>query len=317
MSDKRIIEYDTATELSDDDYLVLDSVTGGTSKILAKKLEPPKPEYITATYTQTITVKDTDSLDVLRPDLVVKAYYDGGIVETVTNYTLSGTLEVGTSTITVSYKGFTDTFDVTVSSSITYFYNWDFTQSLTDSVQGVTATLKGGARQNSNGLIFNDYDQICQLGSIDLTNKIIDIDISSFNFSGNNGYNINLLINRANSSSYNTGALIYNKSTGYWSTYGYTEENPQSTSSSKGWSSTSYNLTDRNAFNNCTIKIVFNNSGNRDLYINDIYQGTTTKYLPYSLCNNLEIGGNYISNRYNGNQCYNMTITGVRIYANT
>lgn len=41
MSDKRIIEYDIATELSDDDYIVLDSETGGTCKIKAKKLEPP------------------------------------------------------------------------------------------------------------------------------------------------------------------------------------------------------------------------------------------------------------------------------------
>lgn len=71
---------------------------------------------IAATYTQSRTVYDTESLDDLKADLVVTASYDDSTTEAVTGYTLSGTLAVGTSTITVSYGGFTDTFDVTVSS---------------------------------------------------------------------------------------------------------------------------------------------------------------------------------------------------------
>lgn len=70
---------------------------------------------ITAVYTQSGTVYDTDALDDLKPDLVVTASYDDSTTETVTTYTLSGTLTVGTSTITVSYGGKTDTFAVTVS----------------------------------------------------------------------------------------------------------------------------------------------------------------------------------------------------------
>lgn len=70
--------------------------------------------YITAVYTQSGTVYDTDSLDSLRVDLVVTATYDNGDVRTVTDYTLSGTLTEGTSTITVSYGGKTTTFDVVV-----------------------------------------------------------------------------------------------------------------------------------------------------------------------------------------------------------
>ena len=65
---------------------------------------------ITATYTQTATITDRSSLDDLRPDLTVISEYDNGHTYVITDYTLSGTLEVGTSTITVSYKGFTDTF---------------------------------------------------------------------------------------------------------------------------------------------------------------------------------------------------------------
>lgn len=69
---------------------------------------------ISAVYTQSGTVYDTDSLDSLRADLVVTATYSNGNVQTVTDYVLSGTLAEGTSTITVSYGGKTATFEVTV-----------------------------------------------------------------------------------------------------------------------------------------------------------------------------------------------------------
>lgn len=69
---------------------------------------------ITATYTQSGTVYDTDSLDSLKSDLVVTANYSDGTSETVTDYTLSGTLAEGTSVVTVSYGGKTATFNVTV-----------------------------------------------------------------------------------------------------------------------------------------------------------------------------------------------------------
>ena len=75
-------------------------------------------ESITATYTQSGTVYDTDTLDSLKADLVVTANYAGGTSETVTEYTLSGTLTVGTSTITVEYAGLTATFNVTVAGKI-------------------------------------------------------------------------------------------------------------------------------------------------------------------------------------------------------
>jgi uncharacterized protein YjdB len=72
---------------------------------------------ITAVYTQSDTVYDTDSLDSLKSDLVVTAHYDDSTTQTIAaaDYTLSGTLTEGTSTITVSYGGKTTTFNVTVS----------------------------------------------------------------------------------------------------------------------------------------------------------------------------------------------------------
>ena len=77
---------------------------------------------ITAVYTQSGTVYDTDSLDSLKADLVVTAYYDDGTTADVTSAAvLSGTLEVGTSTITATYQEMTATFDVTVSAE-TFIY---------------------------------------------------------------------------------------------------------------------------------------------------------------------------------------------------
>ena len=74
---------------------------------------------ISAVYTQTGTIYDTDDLDdiLTAGTLVVTATYSDSSTATVANTdcTLSGTLTVGTSTITVSYGGKTTTFTVVVS----------------------------------------------------------------------------------------------------------------------------------------------------------------------------------------------------------
>ena len=82
---------------------------------LESALYPPADLVsISAVYTQSGAVYDTDTLDSLKADLVVTALYSDQTTQTVTSYTLSGTLTVGTSTITVSYGGKTTTFNVTV-----------------------------------------------------------------------------------------------------------------------------------------------------------------------------------------------------------
>lgn len=70
---------------------------------------------ITAVFTQgQNVVYDTDSLETLKQYLVVTAHYDDNTDTIVSDYTLSGTLAVGTSTVTVSFGGKTTTFTVTV-----------------------------------------------------------------------------------------------------------------------------------------------------------------------------------------------------------
>lgn len=82
---------------------------------------------ISAVYTQSGTVYDTDTLDSLKSDLVVTATFMDSTTGVIaaTDYTLSGTLTVGTSTITVSYGGKTTTFSVTVTQEPPYdFYDY-------------------------------------------------------------------------------------------------------------------------------------------------------------------------------------------------
>lgn len=78
---------------------------------------------ITAVYTQSGIVYTTDTLNSLKTDLVVTAVYQDSSTEVLenTDYTLSGSLTAGTSTITVSYSGKTTTFNVTVTQS-----PWDY-----------------------------------------------------------------------------------------------------------------------------------------------------------------------------------------------
>lgn len=88
--------------------------------------EPSTLVSITADYQQDRPIYDTDDLDVIKTsdDLTVTANYSDGSSEVLDDddYTLSGTLTVGTSTITVSYGSKTTTISVLVSSSVTTGY---------------------------------------------------------------------------------------------------------------------------------------------------------------------------------------------------
>ena len=69
---------------------------------------------ITAVFEQgDTTIYTTDTLGSLKSYLTVRANYDDGSSEAVTAYTLSGSLNVGVNTITVSYGGKITTFVVT------------------------------------------------------------------------------------------------------------------------------------------------------------------------------------------------------------
>jgi hypothetical protein len=82
-------------------------------------IDPPVPTLtgITASYTDTTAIYPTTPLNDLKAGLTVTAQYSDNTSKPVTDYTLSGTLTVGTSAVTVTYEGKTTTFTVTVAPS--------------------------------------------------------------------------------------------------------------------------------------------------------------------------------------------------------
>ena len=94
--------------------ITIPSVTGNIVITASAVLEVSS---LSAVYTQSGTVYDTDSLDSLKSDLVVTATYPDSSTAVIdsADYNLSGTLAEGTSTVTVAYDGKTATFNVTVS----------------------------------------------------------------------------------------------------------------------------------------------------------------------------------------------------------
>ena len=105
---------------------------------------------ISAVYTQSGTVYDTDSLDSLKADLVVTATYSDTTTETVpsADYTLSGTLTIGTATITVTFAEVTTTFTVTVTEyrGIPANYTW-----LYDARSGETLSEQSYVTKTTSG----------------------------------------------------------------------------------------------------------------------------------------------------------------------
>lgn len=66
----------------------------------------------------TATIYSDDNLNTLKAYLTVTGLYENGQSKAITDYALSGSLSVGTNTITVSCDGVTTTFSVTVASTL-------------------------------------------------------------------------------------------------------------------------------------------------------------------------------------------------------
>lgn len=272
-------------------------------------LNPPANlSSITAVYTQSGAVDIADNIESLRQDLVVTAHYTGGTSEVVTAYNLSGTLTVGTSTITVSYGGKTATFDVTVTSS--WMYIWDLTYSLTDKVSGRTAVASAGTGVDApaitnDGLAFTAATQMVSFGDIDLTGKTIEIDVASMDFKGDTNAHIRFLCSGGNSVGY--GPIIYHKTDG-WNGYQFSAQ----TGGSAGWIGSWISEKNRNLFSGKTIKLVSGTDGSASLYVDGKLQKTRANvwyHAPYNLC----IGGLPSYSQSSGDQCYDMVISAVRI----
>lgn len=152
--------YSDGTSEAVSGYTLSGTLTAGTSTITVS-YEDFTDEFtvavtakamtsITAAFTQgEAVIYDSDELDSLKQYLVVTANYNDGSTVAVpsADYTLSGTLTPGTSTITVSYEGQTDTFVVTVTAEHTSatisFYNGSTLITTATVLDGGDATYSG------------------------------------------------------------------------------------------------------------------------------------------------------------------------------
>lgn len=145
---------------------------------------------ISAVYTQSGTVYDTANLDDLKADLVVTANYSDGTSEAITGYTLSGSLDAGTSTITVAYDGMTATFNVTVTATLHPMVQGThtFSDGSTITVSKNHVSIYIGANHTSSsgvGAYFNLSD--ITENSTDITSQSSNVDNKASKFAIPNG----------------------------------------------------------------------------------------------------------------------------------
>lgn len=193
-------------------------------------------------------------------------------------------------------------------------FNWDFTKSLVDTVSGRSAqllyapnsTALSTPTQTDSGLVFDAESQYCDLGEVSLSGRTLEIDVAHFEFKGLTTAHIRFVMH---SSTTGIGSLIWRKTNG-WATY------------CGSWSEVFGNAVNGtgtdviNFFDGKTVKLVYDASGYPSLYADGVLIGSSN----ISVANNnrIYIGAcpNSAHSQSSGNQCYNMTITGVRIYQN-
>lgn len=116
----------------------------------------PQAQSITCVYTQSGTVYTTDTLNSLKDDLVVTAHYYDSTTRVLkpSDYTLTGTLAAGTSTVYVHYGELTTSFTVTVTlrtvSSISAVYTQSGTVYDVDSLDSLKTDLVVTATYNDS-----------------------------------------------------------------------------------------------------------------------------------------------------------------------
>lgn len=268
---------------------------------------------ITAVYTQGGTVYTDDTLDSLKDDLTVTALYSDQSTEEVpaADYVLTGALTVGTSTITVSYMGKTDTFEVTVSEPI--LYNWEFGTSLTDTIGGVTATLLNGATQTAEGILIDAATDEVNITDVLGFNRTIEMDVTNVTYSAGN--NTALLFHLWNGTD--------NPPSGYYSSFGYRYTSNSSqrrigiiTTKTQTWSYSAYTSTFLDSITAggqvATIRFVISDTGGYTVYLNGVNMNITGQSINNEAnIKAIKIGahteGSYVSFR-------NMTVKALRIY---
>lgn len=192
-------------------------------------------------------------------------------------------------------------------------YEWDFTKSLIDKIQKQEAIPSGVNKdtivRDNTGIHFNDAYQSLYLCQQKLENVIIEVDISNFDFKGNSSANISILSNSWTllNDTKEDQLLYYKPGSSYgWCTYASEIRQVLSKAS-------------RDVINNSTLKFVLTNDKNinkLEYYLNGDLIASKNNVIFQSEF--LYLGGynKQEGSNFDGN-CYNITVTGIRIYTNS
>ena len=242
-----------------------------------------------SSYSATITANSGYTLDSVTCTM-------GGVSQTVTNGVISIASVTGNIVVTASATENVQPGDSAI-------YNWDFTQSLTDSVSGRTAETN--ATQNSNGITFSGLGKYVFLGDMtSITNKTFEIDVTSIGTAVNVNQHRRLFTNCASNGSgdVNDASIMY--FSGRWNL---------STGSTR--TAITYG-DDVNMFDGKTVKIYIDSSK----YVKISYKtigaddSTYTVFGTYSSPIETSVTGVSIGSKYNYDSIGAAVIRGVRVY---
>ena len=294
-----LVEYVGFADETDGRSLI-DAVSDAKDDIHNALYPPVLVTGISAVYTQSDTVYASTALNDLKSDLVVTASYSDGTSGVISDYELSGTLAVGTSTVTVTYAEFVDTFDVTVSDTPKDYevgellYNWDFTKSLTDTVGGSVITLMGSATQDANGITLPSNNSYASVpNGVFKLNRIVEVDVASTNAQFGNVLGRFLMTNN------NDKGVIYRYNV-TWNIYAGTAWTDNTVFQDK--------LSSKNAFSGSMFTLAIVNKPK--IYKDGVLMGTGTS--DWRTSSDFTGNGSLGSG---SNGFYNATITGMRVYA--
>ena len=224
---------------------------------------------IDAVFTQgQAVIYNTDSLNTLKQYLVVTAYYDDTTSEVLSSsaYTLSGTLTTGTSTITASYGGKSDTFTVTVTEYVVpALYKWaNLGTSLTDSESGIVATTTGTQDSTNACVLFDTNSKYIDFGEIYAYDRTYTIQFGDSNSTNITGHARFFAVDSDDNTSSGGSVFAYRGNYGFCFYTG-------------SWGETLISGTDkRNIFSNSTLSVYIDSTGKAHAYKDGTLVGSTS-----------------------------------------
>lgn len=162
---------------------------------------------------------------------------------------------------------------------VNYIYDWDFTEGLTDKINGTVAVLNNGVTQDSGGLHFTSSSQFVKLNTepLNMKNKTVVIEFGEVSLQTNNSVSIltyNDVYNGGASAS-STGLLIFRESNGYTGRLANLANN------NFGWFGEVWNGLSKNDISNKTIKLECAEKNKITLYVDGNSLGTIQTEFSY------------------------------------